>query len=75
MLRARKDLSHPQYFACPFGLRNVQEFKLTEVREKFGDDFNAQFWPLFGAFNCLLPAHAPEAEEAEPIKQFVPPPP
>ena len=35
-------------------------YTLADVRRSFGDGFQERFWPIFRAFNCVLPAHAPE---------------
>ena len=44
---------------------------LQEVRERFGASFDQIFWPVFKAFNCLLPAHAPEAERPDALRSFM----
>ena len=48
-------------------------------RAAYGDAFSETFWPVFQAFNCVLPAHAPEeAPPGQPpaaaLSAFLPPP-
>ena len=37
-------------------------YTFGDVRSSYGDAFQEHFWPVFGAFNCMLPAHAPEPD-------------
>ena len=62
---AHKEESHPQYFDCPFVATDVRQYTFKEVRQKFGEQFKDKFWPIFQAFNCLLPVLAPEPEREE----------
>ena len=65
MAKAQTEETHPQFFDCPFVSTNVRQYTFKEVRQKFGDQFKDKFWPIFQAFNCLLPALAPEPEREE----------
>lgn len=65
MVRAHKEESHPQYFDCPFVAADVRQYTFKEVRQQFGAQFKDKFWPIFQAFNSLLPALAPEPEREE----------
>lgn len=46
-----------------------------QVRGKFGEQFKARFWPIFQAFNTVLPAHAPEPESNDSLRRFMGGPP
>ena len=45
----------------------------SQVRQKFGSDFQHKFWPIFQAFNCLLPVLAPDAERDDSLASFFAP--
>ena len=77
MARAQKEETHPEFFECPFVATNVRQYTFREVRQKFGDQFKQRFWPVFQAFNCVLPAHAPEESPPDTtpeaaLKAFLP---
>ena len=57
--------SNPELFDCPFSAASVETYTFKEVRMRYGDSFQQKFWPVFQAFNCVLPAHAPEEAEEE----------
>ena len=42
MVLAHKEASHPQYFDCPFVATDVRQYTFKEVRQKFGDEFDAE---------------------------------
>ena len=46
-LVARQDVTHPQYFDCPFAASAVREYTFREVQQKFGSSFKDIFWPVF----------------------------
>ena len=71
MSLANKDVSHPEYFECPFGATDIQQYSFREVRTKFGDQFRERFWPMFQLFNCVLPTRAPEVEAAGSLHSFL----
>lgn len=73
MVQAQKEVSHPQYFDCPFVATDVRHYTFKEVRQKFGEQFQDKFWPIFQAFNCLLPVLAPEPERENAIGSFLGP--
>jgi len=74
MVHQQTHASHPELFDDPLGAVEAHAtsveggsgsptsvaYTFRGVRQSFGDDFNEQFWPVFRAFNCILPAHAPE---------------
>ena len=73
MARAQKEETHPEFFECPFVATNVRQYTFREVRQKFGDQFKQRFWPVFQAFNCLLPVLAPEPDGEGALASFLPP--
>ena len=44
--------------------RHTPRSTTPQVRKGFGETFHEHFWPVFRAFNCVLPAHAPEEDGA-----------
>ena len=68
MVHAQTHASHPELFDCPLSAAAhdtaiapiAAVYTLADVRRSFGDGFQERFWPIFRAFNCVLPAHAPE---------------
>ena len=64
MVTTRAHTKTPELFDCPFTQQNVETYTFKEVRQRFGEQFRDKFWPVFQAFNCVLPAHAPEEAEA-----------
>ena len=71
--------SNPELFDCPLHAAQPASYTFREVRQAYGDSFKDKFWPVFQAFNCVLPAHAPEEPEpgqapAAALASFLPPP-
>jgi hypothetical protein len=71
--------SSPELFDCPLTRRKVSDYTFREVRQRYGEQFREQFWPVFQAFNCVLPARQPEetaakdaAAEKAAIASFIP---
>jgi len=60
MVYAQAHVHHPEHFDCPLASACNSEYTFREVRKGYGDAFQEQFWPIFQAFNCVLPAHSPE---------------
>ena len=65
MVQQETHTSNPELFDCPFSAAAVESYTFKEVRQRYGDSFRDKFWPVFQAFNCVLPAHAPEEGDKE----------
>ena len=77
MVLAEAQKSNPELFDCPFTTKKVESYTFKEVKQQYGDDFRDKFWPVFQAFNCVLPAHAPEESPPDTtpeaaLKAFLP---
>lgn len=90
MVLSETHKAHPELFECPLARKvhpgeasqaDTREalYTFKEVRQGYGESFSEHFWPLFGAFNTLLPAHAPEDDEGDDeagtdgLSAFLPP--
>lgn len=78
MVQKDTQKSNPELFDCPFTQARIQNYTFKEVRQSYGEGFRDKFWPVFQAFNCVLPAHAPEEDEASQsdtgsVSAFIPP--
>ena len=78
MVQHETQASNPELFDCPFAQAAVKNYTFREVRQCYGEGFRDKFWPVFQAFNCVLPAHAPEEDEAGQsdagsVSAFLPP--
>ena len=60
MVQGEAHKSKPELFDCPLASNAVTDYTFKEVRQRYGDKFRDTFWPVFQAFNCVLPSHAPE---------------
>jgi len=68
MVHQQTHTTHPELFDCPLSASahdsatapTSLSYTFRDVRSSYGDTFQNQFWPVFRAFNCVLPAHAPE---------------
>ena len=78
MVQKDTQKSNPELFDCPFTQAHIQNYTFKEVRQSYGEGFRDKCWPVFQAFNCVLPAHAPEEDEASQsdtgsVSAFIPP--
>jgi len=69
MVHTKTHATHPELFDCPLAPSAPDSaqspssvaYSFRDIRSSYGEAFHETFWPVFRAFNCVLPAHAPEA--------------
>ena len=61
MVQGEAHKSKPELFDCPFASKSIIDYTFKEIRMRYGDSFPDTFWPVFQAFNCMLPAPDPQS--------------